>query len=249
MSEQMRTFLKTKYLEMKHANPHYSVRTFALKAGVSSGAMSEILNGKRSISKDLAEKICRNLKLNPTERSRFFGSTVDLTKSEKKIGYLTSKQFASIHDQYYFSLLALIETSNFKSDDNWIAQRLGILPEQAQYVVYRLKQMGLIAEKEGHLVKTKAVFSTTDDVKDDFIQRAHHETLKSALNSLRHDPVNLRDFTSFTFPTDPQLMGLVKERIRLFQDEIAELMTQNQTTEVYKLAIQFFPITKKERVS
>lgn len=54
----------------------------------------------------------------------------------------------------------------------------------------------------------------------------------------------MRDFTSFCFPADPALMSEVKERIRLFQDEIALLMKGQNTTEVFKLAIHLFPETK-----
>lgn len=239
-------FLKKKYADLKQNNPSYSVRSFALKAGISPGAMSEILNGKRTISLSLAKKMAENFRLNPTERSQFLAELAE--RKELKtihVSYLSPKQFSNISDSIYFSFLALIETSNFKNDLSWISQRLNLKKEQAEYLIYRLKQMNLIHEVEGRLLKTKELFSTSDDVRDDFVQRAHKETLQSALDSLLRDAVEDRDFTSYTFPTDPQKMQIVKERIRQFQDEIVALMEPTASTEVYKLAVQFFPITRK----
>lgn len=239
-------FLKNKYAELKQSNTNYSIRSFAQRAGISPGAMSEILNGKRAISVELTKKMADRLGLNPTERSQFLGELIERKQpASRSTSFLSIKQFSNISDNSYFSLLALIETSNFKNDIAWISQRLRLKPEQVEYAMNRLKQMNLITETEGKLVKTKEIFSTLDDVRDDFIQRAHRETLQLALDSLLRDAVSDRDFTSFAFPTDPKQLPKVKERIRQFQDEIAELMEPNSSTEVYKLAIQFFPLTKK----
>ena len=55
--------------------------------------------------------------------------------------------------------------------------------------------------------------------------------------------VNQRDFTSFTLPVDPALLGKAKEIIRKAQDDIAALMEEGNATEVYKTSTYLYPIT------
>jgi uncharacterized protein (TIGR02147 family) len=245
MTNTMVEFLKNKYSENKRANSAYSVRTFAKRAGLSPGAMSEILSGKRAISQKLAEKIALNLKLNPTERSQFFsGSLSKGDRGIKRVRFLSQAQFQYITDPSYFNFLALMDTSIFRNDPQWISQKLEISAEKVNLIVIRFKELNILVENNGVLSKTRDTFSTSDDIKDDFINRAHLETLKAASRSLAEDLISVRDFTSFCFPADPKMLPAVKLKIRTFQDEVAALMLGQKSTEVYKLAINLFPQTK-----
>lgn len=245
MSKKMSDFLLNKFNELKKSNSRYSVRSFAVKAGVSSGAMSEVLNHKRKLSKQLAFKIAENLKLNPTERFYFLADFMPQADVRpKNVRYLSHRQFSSISDSVYFTFLALMETVNFRNDPDWIAQKLRLTPDHVTHLIYRLKQLDILTEENGILIKTKELFSSSDDIKDEFVQKSHLDSLKSAAQSLLKDPVEARDFTSFSFPVDPQLLPQVKEKIRLFQDEIADMFRDKKNTAVFKLAIQFFPQTQ-----
>lgn len=245
MSTKMIEFLKNKFEEAKRVNESFSVRTFAQRAGVSSGAMSEILAGKRPISRKLAERIAFALKLNPTEKSQFLSEqTSQDSLGIKKVRFVNQTQVQYITDPAYFNFLALMDTVNFKNDQQWIAKKLDISVEKVNLIVLRFKEFGFLIEANGQLKKTKDIFSTTDDIKSEHVITSHIETLKSARHSLSNDPMEIRDFTSFSFPADPKLLGKVKERIRAFQDEIAVLMSGSENTEVYKLAINLFPQTR-----
>lgn len=238
-------FLKNKLNESKRVNPAFSIRTFALRAGISAGAMSEILSGKRSISRKLAQKMATNLKLNPTERSQFLsGVSNSDSLGIKKVRFLNQAQFQYITDPAYFNFLALMDTDGFKNDPLWIGRKLNIPVEKVSLIIIRLKELSVLIEQNGELAKTKDTFSTSDDIKDDYVITSHRETLKSASRSLTVDPVALRDFTSFCFPADPNQLPVVKQKIRAFQDELAALMVGSKTTEVYKLAIQLYPQTQ-----
>ncbi|MBL7544259.1 MAG: TIGR02147 family protein [Bdellovibrionaceae bacterium] len=240
--------MKNKFEEIKRMNSSFSIRSFAIRSGISSGSMTEILNGRRPLTRNMAEKIATNLNLNPTERSLFFYDRQDQQSlGIKKTRFLSKAQFQYITDASYFSFLSLMDTSNFENDLNWIANKLGITTEKVQTIIYRFKELNIIIENEGKLSKTKDMFSSTDDIKDELVAEAHKETLKAAHRSLSEDALDMRDFTSFCFPVDPSLVSAVKERIRLFQDEIALLMKGQNTTEVFKLAIHLFPETKIEK--
>jgi plasmid maintenance system antidote protein VapI len=67
MQEQiaLQKLLAEKLTETRIKNPSYSLRAFARKAGLSPSALSEILSGKRRVSKALAFKIVHKLCLEP----------------------------------------------------------------------------------------------------------------------------------------------------------------------------------------
>ena len=60
-----------------------------------------------------------------------------------------------------------------------------------------------------------------------------------------NEPVEHRDFSSLTFPLDPKKLDQAKTLIRRFEDDLFALLDEESTpTEVYRLAIQLFPLTK-----
>ncbi len=245
----MSDFLKHKLNETKNLNKKYSIRAFAKKAGLSPGAMSELLQGKRNLTSKMAFKIAKNLNLNPTERAQFLEefkfsskiSSISEVNGIKKISFLSRNQFQFIFESCHFSLLALVDTKNFQYDLKWIAGRLRISEEKANLTVNRLINAKLLKVENNKLIKEQIIFSTSDDVKDSFVQSAHLDSLKHAKNSLLEDPINIRDFTSFTLPVDINSISEIKEKIRKFQREITMFCEEKEKNEVYTLAIQFFP--------
>ncbi len=84
-----------------------------------------------------------------------------------------------------------------------------------------------------------------DDVSNIALKKSHHETLRLADAALDANAVNIRDYTWLTLAFDLKKMKLAKELIRKFQDEFLELVDENSNPqEVYRLAIQLFPLTK-----
>jgi transcriptional regulator with XRE-family HTH domain len=63
--------LLQKFEELKQRNKLFSLRAFAIRLNISSSALSEILNGKRRVSREKAENIAIALKLTPLETHEF----------------------------------------------------------------------------------------------------------------------------------------------------------------------------------
>src|SRR3954470_2795889 len=83
-------------------NRAYSLRAFARKLEISPAALSEILNGKRNVSKRLAERLVNNLVLPPIEGKAILdlfpepgeGRRSLITNSERLVqNELTNDQF------------------------------------------------------------------------------------------------------------------------------------------------------------
>ena len=64
-------WLRSILVQRQQQNPQYSLRTFARDLGIPPGRMSEILNGRRRMTFQVAQKIVGRLQLQPHEEQKF----------------------------------------------------------------------------------------------------------------------------------------------------------------------------------
>ena len=257
MKEQIaiQKLLQDRFDEIRRKNAHFSIRAFSKKLGLNSGALSTILNGKRNVSATLARRICERLMLDPQERSELLGlfpakrtyQKAGLKTDEVDPTYLqlSAAQYRVVGEWQHFAILTLMRTATFKSDPNWIAARLGISPAKVEQALARLISIGILERAaDGTLTRIPQKFRTTDDVVDMSVRRSHEETLDLAKESLQENSIHERDFTHISLAVDPNKMSMAKELIRKFQDEFAKLVESDTQTEVYRLSMQYFPLSK-----
>lgn len=238
--------LLKKFKESQLRNPNWSQRAFAQKLGVSSGSLSEIMKGKRPLTSRLKKKIAGVLQLSPLEQLDFFEE--DLPQNFKPVRHeyfrLSEDQFHLISDWWHYGILNLVKTKGFTTNQNWIADRLGLSTKMVNEAWDRLLRLGFLKKVQGKIVREYPRIETSDDLFDLSIQRAHVEDTKLIEKSLLEVPVELRDHTSMTFVMNKKNLKKAKEMIRLFQDQFSEEIEKNGNEEVYRLAISLFPLTK-----
>ena len=259
MKEQLavQNILRSKLNEIQRSNPSYSLRAYSKKLGIHVGALSSILNGKRNVSRDLAERIAARLLLDPQERSEVL-SLFPLKRRYQKPGtanvdleprYLefNAHQFKIAAEWEHFAVMSLLNCEGFESSSSWIASRLGISETRANQIVKRLLELGLFElSSEGNLKRSTKSYRTTDDVADLSLKKCHEQSLELAKESLHRESVEQRDFTSITMAIDPKKLSMAKELTRNFQDELSDLLESGHRTEVYRLSMQLFPLSKIE---
>ena len=246
--------MQREFLRCQSRNSSYSLRAYAKKLGLFPSALSEILNGKRPITRKMGQKILTRLAHDPAESGEILLSLKGrntkpssgphvLTQSFTQ---LSSDQYRVLSDWYYFALLSLAETAGFRPDPKWIARRLGIRVSEARTALARLKRLGLLVQDtSGKISPTGASLTTTSDVRDLSLQKSHHQNLDLARRSLDEDSVEIRDITAITLAIAPSKMKRAKERIQRFRREMAEFLEAGEKEEVYKLCIQLFPVSKR----
>lgn len=257
MKEQvaLQRILMVKYEELRSKDSRFSRRAFSKRLGLSAGAMSELLNGRRSVSIKLIQRICERLGLDPSERAKLLDlyskkKTRDQSRPETEvIGIddlrLSADQFRVIGDWYHFAILSLMDTSDFRSEIPWIAERLGISVATARSAVERLIRLGIVQEDEkGHFTYSGQTYRTPDDVPDAAIRLAHFELLDKARKALDSLPVDERDFTSVILRLSPEQLPRAKEMIRRFQNKLLAELAANPQSEVYQLGMQLFPLSR-----
>lgn len=253
----LQNILNKKFMEMKARNPSFSLRAYAKRLEVQSSPLSEILKGKRRVSRSMAEKFATKLMLDPTETMYLLKDFPAVQKrnsyaKEKKsqdmeMTRLNAEQFNLISDWVHYAILNLITTKDFISDPKWIAERLAVKKEKVDECLTRLFKLELIKRNdEGHFVRTKSNLNTSDDVVSLSVKKAHLIDMDMAKEKLLQCDVSQRDFTSITIPFDQSLMPEVKQMIRKLQSEIYELMQEHGPQEVYKINTYLYPLTKTD---
>jgi uncharacterized protein (TIGR02147 family) len=257
MKEQVavQNLLRTRLTDIQKSNPQYSLRAFAKKVDIHAGALSSILNGKRNVSRQLAERIAEKLFLDPQERSELLGLfpekrrplAAGLESGVLHARYLefNASQFKIVAEWEHFAVMSLLNCANFESDPKWIADRLGITESRAKQVLERLVQLELFRlDETGNYIRQPRSYRTSDDIANVSLNKCHEQTLELAKLSLYRDSVKQRDFTSITMAIDPSKIPEAKERIRKLQDELSDILESGDRTEVYRMAVQLFPMTK-----
>jgi uncharacterized protein (TIGR02147 family) len=246
--------LSTRFADAKAKNPSYSLRAFARKIGLSHATASRVLAGKRLVSRKAAQQISAALMLDPQESSELlslFPEKRKVSASVDKVDplylQLAADRFRMISDWYYFAILSLMKTKDFRSDPLWIAGRLGLPRATIDQALERLKRLEIIAEdSKGRLKRTVPSLRSSDDLADVSLRKAHFNNLELARKSLELDPVHERDFSSLTLAFRASRMNEAKVEIRRFQDEFDRKFetAESEPDEVYRLFIGMFPLSK-----
>jgi uncharacterized protein (TIGR02147 family) len=265
MKEQVaiQNLLQEKFMEIQRGNPRYSLRAYARRVGVHVGALTYIINGKRNVSKKLAERITTKLLIEPQLRSEILALFPDKIKYRKTIRAgrdpearettgtryleLNAMQFKIAAEWEHFAVLSLVNCADFEGSCEWISKRLAIPPTKARRVVERLLDLGLLTRSgDGTLSRSKVSYQTSDEVAEISVKKHHEQSLDLAKESLFRDDVKIRDFTTLTMAIDPSRLKAAKDRIRGFEDELSDLLESGNREEVYRLSVQLFPLSRIE---
>jgi uncharacterized protein (TIGR02147 family) len=242
-------------LSMKQReNSHYSLRAFARDLEIHPGTLAKVINGERPLPIKNVQGVMGKLKLTPSERTLFMESllrkktNIDSIRIEPlDTRYIVDdSNYKVISEWEHFIVTDLFEIKSFERTTEDVARRLNIPLNRAEVVVENLIISGLLTmDEKGKLVNVHGAVKTTEDIKSQALQESHKETLEMGLSKLDEIEVELRDFSSMAQAIDLDQLLDAKTIIREFRQKMSALLRNGKNkTEVYQLAIQFYPITK-----
>ena len=103
-----RTLLKKHLVEMKKRNPSYSLRAFARKLEISPSALSEIIAGRRKVSRRTAARVFGKINMTSSEQEKLNA----LMRQEDSRKPLPEDVFSIIAGWQYYAILSLFELSS-----------------------------------------------------------------------------------------------------------------------------------------
>jgi hypothetical protein len=225
-------------------NPRYSQRAFARDVGISSAAMCQVLNSRRTLSPKNAIKFIESLGI-PREMAR--GLDPRLSFKGEIPSVLQSDEFKLISDWYYLAILNLAKLPSNKAAPADVAARLGLEVGVAKDAIVRLKRLGYIRVKAGRLVRTAKRLETTTNIPSRAGRTYLAQNLDKAKAALEEIPIELREMSSITGVMSRQNIPAAKVLIREFRLAIDRLLSQGDPEAVYTLQVQLFPVSTLEK--
>lgn len=237
-------FLVTEFKKRQERNPSYSIRAFSRDIGVAKTTVSEAINGLRCLSLANIEILSTNLSLEP-EKIKRLKDDLSMT-SDRGRALLVEDEFAVIKDWYYLAILNLAKLPDNQCNAHWIAERLGLSLDLASGSLDKLIDLGLIKNIEGKLVRTLMPITTSVDIPSSSIREHHRQSMEKAICALEEVAIELRDFATVTYVLHPDKLPEIKKMIHSFHRKLGKILPTKDATDVYRLNIQFFPLTKSK---
>jgi transcriptional regulator with XRE-family HTH domain len=226
-------------------NSQYSLRAFAKSLEVEPSALSKILNGKRSITPRMFERLSTRLNLSESEYEYYHPKNAGMNNRKIEVEPVGSDQFHFICDWYHYAILELTQVKGFLPESKWIAQTLGISRSQVEDAVKRLKKMQYLIEDDlgrwhdnsGNLSTTSSPYTTIA------FRHLQKQILSMGIEAMDMIPMERRDQSSMTFAINANKLEHAKELFKKFRRELAELLQTGEKDEVYHFSMSFYPVT------
>lgn len=245
MSKNLKETLLAELDKRRSRNSLYSLRAFARDLGLGLGSLSEVLSGKRDLSKKNLMKVLQSLDLDPEQRAALTSSDQNpKTQTPAELHQLLLEdEFKLIADWYYLAILNLAKLKTNKADPAWISERLALEPYLAIEALERLQRLGLLKIERNKLIRTAKPLTTSSDLPSTAIRKHHSQNLILAEKAIHNVPVELREFGSVTMSVNLKNLPKVKELLLKTRKKAALLLEEGTTNEVYTLSFQLFPVT------
>jgi uncharacterized protein (TIGR02147 family) len=244
--------LREDFSKRQRANRAYSLRAYARDLGMPASTLSQVLLGNRPLPLKCTSRVVERIRLNARERTLFTDSLgkkhvlldqIRLSASDDRF-ILDETYYQIIAEWEHYAALMLFDCDRFPRTEEAIRGRLGLTRLRSQVVVGNLLKFGMLSrDPGGKLERTHPRFRTTEDVASQALRASHRESLEIAQKKLEDVAVELRDFSSMTMAVDPRRIPEAKAVIREFRQKLFELLKAGKRTEVYQVAIQFYPMT------
>lgn len=261
-----RAFLRDFYFYKKQCDKSFSYRKFGAKAGFSSpNYLKLVVDGKRNLSEDMAQRFAQGCELSPEACNYFvqlvyFCQAEDPVAKEQAFQSLTSArhvrgiqrleraQFAYFSQWYLPAIRELGRREDFRADATWIAAELvpSISEEEARFALRTLCELDLLKpDANGELRPTDALVSTGDETRSMMIAAYHRELMHRASASIDLLPPDQRELSALTLCLGPEGLSLLKRRIQSLRQELLERESmETHPTQVLQLNFQMFPLSR-----
>jgi uncharacterized protein (TIGR02147 family) len=243
-------YLKNEYLRRVKKNQSYSLRAFAQFLGISSGALSEIFNGRRKLTVKMAQKLSKSLGLNHLEAKEFVQRTLDEghRQFQKKVAgkAISDDLFFVVSEWYCFALLNLTQLHEFQWDPNWIMQKLGINRLQLESALKSLVKIGLLRPKGSGYEPTQEHIFTETNLPSSAIKNYHESILHKAIHAIDNQPIEQREYVGAGMAVSLADIDSIKKEMNEFLDHLIEKYGHGQRLKdrVYHIEMSLFKITQ-----
>ena len=262
-----RRYLSDWFDARKTANPRYSHRLFARKAGHKNPSLLLlVIQGKRNLSPTNVAGFARALGLN-ADQSRFFAHLVQLgqatTQEEQNAAWeyisasrrfrdaraLDGQGFEVISRWYHSAIHELARRDDFAADPAWVARTLRprITTAQARAALDLLLSLGmLVPDAQKRVAPADVSLKTAHEVAGLAARNYHDGMLDLARQSIAGSARDERHLAAVTVCIPRSLIPTLKREIDAFQERLLDLCdgATDDREQVYQAHLALFPLSE-----
>lgn len=260
-----REILQNALAERVSVNHRYSLRAFARDIGLSPQQLSNVMNGRRGLSPELAEKIASQINLSELEKTIFLESLkakfarrkseraiakgkIQSLKAQGEVKGLEIDLFRVISNWYHFAIVELIKISEEKTQKAaHFATKLGITLSETHAALERLERVELITKTKSGWTANQDITVTDHALPSEAVRKFHKQILEKSIQALTLQTASERYGSSSTLPIKVKDVARAKKLIQDFRIAFDQEISDSENgEEVYALSLQFFRVTEKE---
>ncbi|MBN1577709.1 MAG: TIGR02147 family protein [Chitinispirillaceae bacterium] len=249
----------------------FSHRYIVQKAGFKSPtALKHVIDGKRNLSLEAANRFAAALKIEGIPRHYFltlvlFNQSASLAEQEKYLNELlelkraenpsrlNEDRFEVLSQWYHLAIREIVDLPDFKNSAKWIARVLcpQITPFEASQSLLLLKRLGLVTKRDGRIQPSERILATESQFHQVHSVKAiefHRQMIQRGAESITRFPSDDREISGTTLRISRQDVLNVKMLLREFRKKLLTLAANShEADQVYQLNFQLFPLVIPER--
>lgn len=237
-------------------NPRYSLRAFAKDLKMAPAFVSDVLKGKRGLSRQSALKISKKLSLSVSESEHFCDLVESLharSKAAKQLALqrlesrqqtgvllkfttLQNETFHLLSDWYHLALSECLKTNFYQNTEfqtleehhQWLAAYLKLSVRQVENAIFRMEEHRLIEKKNNKYFPTAENIHTPDGIVSEAMKIHHEQHLNKAIDAVYSHSLEERDFRGLTIKCSKKSVPFVREKIKTFLQELDVELTASE---------------------
>lgn len=240
--------LEREYQERRRKNARFSLRAFAQQLGVNVSTLSRLMRGQRSASPELIRGMAEKMSFDTTMVEQLLlaeaGTRGDPRAYEAELKTQSLEESRDMAGWEYLTIQALLETDLVLTTHKEVGDLIGIQSIKAKRCLDILVKHQMIVFHEGRWKSTyKRVIAFrkgNPHVKQ--ILESFADMARSRLT--RDDGNDDQSFSGMVMAVDPLKIPEAVRRIREFRNNLAKFLGTGRKSEVYRINIDLFPVTK-----
>lgn len=267
-----RRFFQNAFNAKKRANPRYTHRFFAKKAGYnSSSLLTDVISGRINIKPPVAANFARGFGLNPREtvfldllvkynqaatladKNRFFSQLMGFFSLPAR--RLNKNQIEYCSRWYYIAVREVLSFINVKKNIHDFQKLASVLKprislNQARRSINILKRLKLIKKDDkGFFRSSQATLSTGPLNKSLHVPNFQRTMMDLAKESIDRFPPEQRNISTLTFSASAKAVKAIQAETDAYRKKLIGIIQRCRGMDrAYQLNTQLFPLTQIKKV-
>jgi uncharacterized protein (TIGR02147 family) len=246
-------YLNKELEKRQKKNKSYSRRAFAASLAMDPSTLIKILSGKRKITFSMAKKIVETLPIEESLRKILLLSYADSNKEyriEEHDYFVPDPSLsATLMSKWeYYAILSYLEIDNTYNIAA-IADALNTDEDTVALIVENLVKLEVVHVQDEKLILSGKRLTAPAAFNREALINVHKENIQKSIDALERLTKEERDISGMTFAMSFSKYTEAIEMIKTFRRSFEAFLVapENEADSVYRLNIQFFPLTQSKK--